>query len=258
MQGFLSRDGMPPAELLALGREEVTGYGVEIVSGTVAAVEPGFVVRLADGRAVIARRILLTTGVRDDLPDIPGVHERWGRDLLHCPYCHGWEVRDQPLGVLGSHPAAAAHAQLVRQWSDDVVFFAHTTDVSSADRSQLAGRGIRVVDGEVARLVVVDDALVGVELADGSVVPRSAVFVRPRNVPHRDGLLEQLGVDVTAEGFAEVDRDGHTSAPGVFAAGNLVDPRASVVAAAGAAATAAMAINADLVQDDVRCAVART
>jgi thioredoxin reductase len=257
MQGFLSRDGMPPAELLALGRAEVTGYGVEIVSDTVAAVEPGFVVHLVDGRGVTARRILLTTGVSDDLPDIPGVRERWGRDLLHCPYCHGWEVRDRPLGVLGSHPAAAAHAQLVRQWSDDVVFFAHTTEVSSVDRSQLAARGIRVVDGEVARLVVVDDALVGVELADGSVVPRSAVFVRPRNVPHRDGLLEQLGVDVTAEGFAEVARDGHTSARGVFAAGNLVDPRASVIAAAGAAATAAMAINADLVQDDVRCAVAR-
>ena len=89
-------------------------------------IEPGFVVHLAR-RLVAARRILVTTGVTDDLPDIPGVRERWGRDLLHCPYCHGWEVRDQPLGVLGTHPGAVLHAQLVRQWSDDVVFFARTT-----------------------------------------------------------------------------------------------------------------------------------
>jgi thioredoxin reductase len=257
MQGFLSRDGLPPAELLRLGRGEVIAYGVDIVDGTVRAIEPGFVVHLADGTALSARRILLTTGVGDDLPAIPGVRERWGRDLLHCPYCHGWEVRDRPLGVLGTHPAAVAHAQLVRQWSDDVVFFAHTGDVCAADRAQLTARGIGVVDGEVVRLVVDDDRLMGVELADGTIVPRSAVFVRPRNVPHPDGLLTSLGAETTAEGFARVDRDGRTTAAGVFAAGNVVDPRAPVIAAAGAAATAAMAINAELVDDDVRRASSR-
>jgi thioredoxin reductase len=251
MQGFLSRDGMPPAELLELGRAEVTGYGVEIVAGAVARIEPGFAVQLADGATMPARRILVTTGVGDDLPAIPGVRERWGRDLLHCPYCHGWEVRDQPLGVLGTHPGAVQHAHLVRQWSDDVVYFAHTLAVPEADRVALAARGIRVVDGEVAELVVDDDRLVGVGLADGTIVPRSAVFVRPRNVPHPDGLLTGLGVDTDADGFPVVDRDGRTSAPGVFAAGNLVDPRGSVITAAGSAASAAMAVNADLVQDDV-------
>ena len=135
MQGFLSRDGMPPAELLAAGRAEVTGYGVEIVNDQVHAIEPGFVVRLAGGQVLTARRILVATGVGDELPDIPGVRERWGKDLLHCPYCHGWEVRDQPLGVLGTHPCRCMHAQLVRQWSDDVVYFAHTNDLHS-DRAQ--------------------------------------------------------------------------------------------------------------------------
>ncbi len=106
MQGFLSRDGMPPADLLTIGREEVTGYGVEIIDGEVTTIEPGFVVHLASGERLTTRRILLTTGVSDELPAIPGVRERWGRDLLHCPYCHGWEVRDQPLGVLGTHPGA--------------------------------------------------------------------------------------------------------------------------------------------------------
>jgi len=252
MQGFLSRDGMPPADFLELARAEVTGYGVEIVHGAVTRIEPGFVVHLASGETVTARRVVVTTGVGDELPAIAGVHERWGRDLLHCPYCHGWEVRDQPLGVLGTHPAAALHAQLVRQWSDDVIFFAHTSDLSETDRAQLEARGICVVDGEVVRLLVEHDRLTGVELADGRVVQRAAVFVRPRNMPHPDGLLGGLGVDVDAEGFAVVDRDGRTSAPGVYAAGNVVDPRASVIAAAGAASSAAMAVNAELVQEDVQ------
>ena len=252
MQGFLSRDGMPPAELLAIGRDEVTGYGVELVDDAVVHIAPGFVVHRANGDTVSARRILVTTGVSDDLPAIAGVRERWGRDLLHCPYCHGWEVRDQPLGVLGTHPGAVLHAHLVRQWSDDVVFFTHTSDVSADDRAQLEARRIRVVDGEVAELVVADDRLTGVALADGTVVARSAVFIRPRNVPHPGGLLTSLNVDVSDEGFAIVDRDGRTSTPGVWAAGNVVDPRASVIAAAGAAATAAMSINADLVHEDMQ------
>ena len=99
-----------------------------------AEIEPGFAVRLASGRVLNARRVLVATGVRDELPDIPGVRERWGRDLLHCPYCHGWEVRDQPLGVLGTVPGSVQHAQLVRQWSDDVVFFAHTYDLTATER----------------------------------------------------------------------------------------------------------------------------
>ena len=178
MQGFLSRDGMPPAELLAAGRAEVTGYGVELVDDRVVAIEPGFVVRLAGGRVLQARRILVATGVRDELPEIPGVRERWGRDLLHCPYCHGWEVRDQPSAY--SAPAGSVeHAQLVRQWSDDVVFFVHTYELTPAERVRLEARGVRVVDGEVARLVVEDDRLTGVELTDGRVIARTACSSGP-------------------------------------------------------------------------------
>jgi thioredoxin reductase len=251
MQGFLSRDGMPPADLLAAGRVEVTGYGVDLVEDHVIGIEPGFFVRLAGGTVLRARRILVTTGVRDELPDIPGVRERWGRDLLHCPYCHGWEVRDQPLGVLGTQSGSVQHAQLVRQWSDDVVFFVHTYDLTSSERVQLQARGIQIVRGEVAGLVVEADRLVGVRLADGRIVPRAAVFVRPRNVPHADGLLSGLGCDVDDAGFAVVDGTGRTSAFGVWAAGNVVDPRAQVIASAGAANSAAIAINADLVQEEV-------
>ena len=256
MQGFLSRDGMPPAELLAVGRDEVTGYGVELVNDRVQAIEPGFAVRLAGGRTVTARRILVATGVGDDLPDVPGVRERWGRDLLHCPYCHGWEVRDQPLGVLGALPGSVQHALLVRQWSNDVVFFAHAYDLTSDEQRQLTARGIGVVFGEVARSVVEDDQLTGIELADGRVVARTAVFVRPGNRPHEDGLLAGLGCQLKA-GFPLVDGTGLTSVPGVWAAGNVADPRAQVITSAGTGSAAAIAINADLVQEDVDQAVAR-
>jgi thioredoxin reductase len=251
MQGFLSRDGMSPADLLTVGRGEVTGYGVELVEDQVVAIEPGFVVGLAGGTVLNARRILVASGVRDELPEIPGVRERWGRDLLHCPYCHGWEVRDQPIGVLGTEPGSVQHAHLVRQWSDDVAFFVHTYALSAVERAQLEARGVRIVRGEVARLVVEDDRLTGVEMADGRMIARAAVFIRPVNLPHADGLLTGIGCEVDQAGFVTVDATGRTSAIGVWAAGNVADPRAQVITAAGAGSAAAIAINADLVQEDV-------
>ena len=125
MHGFLSRDGMPPHELLATGRDEVKGYGGEVRAGTVTEFVPlgsaGFGVLLADAQRVSARRLLVATGLRDELPDIEGLRDRWARDVLHCPYCHGYEVRDQQLGVLGGSPDAVRYAQIVRQWTDDLV-----------------------------------------------------------------------------------------------------------------------------------------
>src|SRR5829696_5717305 len=192
MHGFLSRDGMPPHDLVEAGRAEVADYGGSLIDDTVVGVEPGFHVRLASASQLRTRRILVATGLRDELPDVPGVRERWGRDLLHCPYCHGYEVRDQPLGVLGGAPEAVQHALLVRQWSPDVILFSHTDAVGPEQRELLTARGIRVVEGAVARLVVANDQLHGVELGGGTVIGRTAVFVRPRFIPNAD-LLTGLG-----------------------------------------------------------------
>ena len=255
MQGFLSRDGMAPADFLAAGRTEVSGYGVELIKDQVVGIEAGFSVRLAGGQVLDARRILVATGVRDELPDIPGVRERWGRDLLHCPYCHGWEVRDQLVGVLGIRPDAVQHALLVRQWSEDVVFFEHTLDLGSDELVRLEARDVQVVHGAVERLVVEADRLTGVQLVDGQVISRTAVFIRPVNVPHADGLLTGLGCNLDEAGFVTVDATGRTSTSGVWAAGNVVDPRFQVITSAGAGSAAAIAINADLVQEDVERAV---
>ena len=270
MQGFLGSDGLPPAELLARGRAEVAGYGVEQLTGTVSGIAPcaesyapgmsrrRFQVTLDDGTTLETRAVLVTTGLRDSIPDIPGVHERWGRDLLHCPYCHGYEVRDRPVGVLAGGPATTAeslaHAHIIRQWSDDVVFFANGATLTAAQREQLVARAVGVVDEPVVSLAVDADQLTGVVVAGGRVVPREAVFVRPQFVAN-DTLLVDLGCNVRDTGWVQVDATGATSVPGVWAAGNATNPRAQVITAAGEGSAAAIAINNSLVEEDLPIAV---
>ncbi len=258
MHGFLSRDGLPPLELLNAGRAEVDSYGGEVVRATVTGVAPdagsGFRVRLSGGAELTARRLLVATGLRDELPDIPGVRERWGHDVLHCPYCHGYEVRDQQLGVIGASANAIHQVQLVRQWATDVVFFAHTTQLTEDQREQLVARGIAIVEGKVTRVVVEDDTLSAVEVEDGRLIRRGAVFIAPRFVPKTD-LLVSLGCALDDDGWVVAGGAGRTSVPGVWIAGNAANARAQVITAAGEGSAAAIALNADLVEEDVHNAV---
>jgi thioredoxin reductase len=261
LHGYLARDGVGPAELLAVGRHEVQGYGGVIVEGTVTDLVPngrsGFWALLAGGQRISARRLLVTTGLRDELPDIPGLRDRWALDVLHCPYCHGHEVRDRQLGVLGGGPGAVRYAQIVRQWTHDLVYFTPPDILTATERTQLLARAIGVVEGTIEQLVIDDtDRLRGVQMRDGCVIPRDALFVPPRFVPN-DTLLAGLGADTGngTDGWVTVDTTGRTTVRGVWAAGNVVDPRAQVITAAGAGSAAAIALNADLVDDDVRTAV---
>jgi thioredoxin reductase len=256
MHGYLSRDGTPPAELLAAGRTEVRSYDGEIIDGVVTDLLPdgtnGFWALLDDGRRISARRLIITTGLHDELPDIPGLRDRWARDVLHCPYCHGHEVRDRPLGVLGGTPGAVRYAQIVRQWTHDLVYFTPPDILTATERTQLLARAIGVVEGSIEQLVIDDaDRLRGVQMHDGCVIPRDALFVPPRFVPN-NVVLAGPGCDVDPDGWVAVDDTGRTSVSGVWAAGNVVDPRAQVITAAGAGSAAAIAVNADLVEDDVR------
>ncbi|MEH0974813.1 NAD(P)/FAD-dependent oxidoreductase [Micromonospora sp. CPCC 205546] len=263
VHGLLAREGIRPAELLERGRAEVRGYGGRLVTGEVEAVfrdDGGFTVTLDDGRKVRARRLLVATGLVDELPDVPGLRERWGRDVLHCPYCHGWEVRDRAIGVLASGPMSVHQALLFRQLSADVTYFRHTGALSAEQAEQLAARDIRVVDGEVASLEVVEDRLVGVRLGDGTVVGRDALAVSSRMVA-RAGFLAALGLRPAEHpaGVGEhvpADPTGRTDVPGVWVAGNVTDPAAQVGAAAAAGVFAAAQINADLVAEETQRAVA--
>src|SRR5215210_2265041 len=197
VHGFLTRDGTDPAALLQVGQEEVRGYGARVLEGRVVSAESfegGFTVTLKDGRRVDARRLLITTGLVDELPDVPGVRERWGRDVLHCPYCHGWEVRDQPIGVLASGPRAAHQALLFRQWSADVILFLHTAPRPTDEEAEkLAARGIAVVEGEVASLKIVEDRLAGVRMGGGEVVALRALALMPSFVARME-MFKGLGL----------------------------------------------------------------
>jgi thioredoxin reductase len=218
----------------------------------------GFALRLAGGWTVEARQVLLATGAADEVADIPGARERWGRAFLHCPYCHGWEVRDQRIGVLATGPGSAAHAYLLRQRSDDVLLFTHGQPVTAEERGTLDARGIAVVEGLVERLVVSDDRLQAVQLADGRTIPRAALFIPPALRAHPDGPAAALGCDLHADGLVWTDEDGRTSEPGVWAGGNATNPRAPVITAAGEGSAVAIAINTELVHDDVDTATQRT
>ncbi|MGW5387898.1 NAD(P)/FAD-dependent oxidoreductase [Nocardia sp. NPDC003963] len=264
VHGLLARDGTTPAELLETGRAEVRRYGGQVVSGEiVAAARAGdrFTVTLAGGRTVRARRLLVTTGLTDELPDIPGLSQRWGRDVVHCPYCHGWEVRDRAIAVLSRGPISLHQVQLFRQLSDDVVYFTHDQpDPTPEAAERLAARGVRVVRGKVTGVEVTDDRISGLRLADGTVVAREVVAVGTRMVA-RAGFLEGLGLTAVEHpaGFGRYlpsDATGRTDIPGIWAAGNITDIAAQVGAAAAAGATAGAQINADLVEEEFDTAVA--
>ncbi len=261
VHNYLGREGTPPTELLAIGRAEVAGYGAELVDGTVLGAKPdgdGFLVELAD-RTVSARRLLVATGLTDELPDLPGLAERWGRTVLHCPYCHGWEARDRSVGVVGSGPLAVHGALLWRQWTADVTLFVHTgPEPSGEERERLAARGIRVVEGEVAGV----EGGADVRLRSGELVPREVVVAAGR-MTARSGLLAALGLELTPMEVAgtvvgehvAADPTGLTAVPGIWVAGNVANIQAQVLPSAAAGLTAGAAINMDLVTEDTRLAV---
>ncbi|WP_328906044.1 NAD(P)/FAD-dependent oxidoreductase [Streptomyces sp. NBC_00234] len=269
VHNYLGREGTAPSELLALGREEASGYGAEIAEGTVVSAEKlpdgeGFRVVREDGTAVEARRLLVTTGLTDELPPVPGLAERWGREVLHCPYCHGWEVRDRPVGILSVGPLAVHQALMWRQWTADLTLFRHTgPEPTDEEYEQLAARGIAVVDGEVTGLEVTGDRLAGVRLTGGRVIPREAVVTQPRFTA-RSAVLASLGVEATAQEmgghvigtYVAADPAGATAVPGVWVAGNVASLTEQVIGAANAGLKAAAAINGDLIAEDTRRAVA--
>jgi thioredoxin reductase len=199
VHSYLTRDGIAPAELVEIGRAEVRGYGGRVHEGSVDRIERGevFTVHLEGGDAVTADRLLVATGLVDELPPVPGLAERFGRDVLHCPYCHGWEVREEPIAILATGPMAVHQALLWRQWSDQVTVLRHTAPpFGEEDAERMAARGITVVDGEAAALEVEDDRLVGLALADGSTVACRALAVAPRFTASAS-LLSGLGLEAS-------------------------------------------------------------
>ncbi|MGW0227205.1 NAD(P)/FAD-dependent oxidoreductase [Actinopolymorpha singaporensis] len=270
VHGLLGLEGVAPARLYERGREEVRRYGGLVAFDEVTSALPAepsadgdlrFTIGLASSRTLTARRVLVATGLRDVLPDIPGLAEHWGHGVVHCPYCHGWEVRDEPIGILAVGPASLHHALLFRQLTDDLVYFTRGTDLDAETRARLAARNVRVVDTPVAAVVTAADGKIsGVRLTDGKVVARRVLAVATTMLARTEGL-DGLGLPMTdlpngmgrsfASGLA-----GATDVPGVWVAGNATDLTAQVGASAAAGALAGARINADLAVADTDAALA--
>jgi thioredoxin reductase len=214
--GLLGHDGTPPGELYALGREQVTAYDTVSIEGAEAvdarADGDEFVVVLGDGAGEVRTRVLiLATGMEYEVPDVPGFRELWGRDVFHCPFCHGWDVRDKPVVVYGTGEVAEHQAAIVAGWTDDVTV---------------------VEPDEFATLRVEEGRVRGVVRKDGSEVPCAGVLVHAP-LRRRGVLPERLGLKLTDAGFVEVDAFAGTSVPGVYAAGDLAIAPQQVAIAMG-------------------------
>lgn len=263
IHGLLGHEGLPPLELTRIGRGEVESYDGTILNGRATEItgnlESGFAVELATGETVRARRLILATGLTDLLPDIPGLQALWGKDVLHCPYCHGWEVRGKAIGIIATGPLFAHQALLFRQLSSDVTLFLNDVAKPTEEQfNQLAARNIRVVAGAVREVLIESGRLRGV-LVEDEVYLREALATGPKfianselgrglglhPVPHPSGLGEQF----------EANPDGSTAIPGVWVVGNNSNIGAQVVMAMAAGVTTGAAVNSELIADDVARAV---
>ncbi|HET6736717.1 NAD(P)/FAD-dependent oxidoreductase [Mycobacterium sp.] len=257
--GLLGHDGRPPAELYAMGRQELAAYpSVEVRTGEVVSgqrADGGFVLELADGRREPTRRVLLAAGMEYRLPSLPGLAELWGGAVFHCPFCHGWEVRDRPLAVLARGEMAVHKALLLSDWSDDVVLLTDgPADLSAENRARLASAGVRVEERPVRELVAQNGELAAVEFTDGTRLARDGLLVAA-TLHQRSRLAEQLGAGFappTPLGQESLDVDAlwRTTVPGVFAAGDVSAQMPQVAGAIAAGSQAAAAVVQSLLADD--------
>ncbi len=259
MHGFGSRDGIPPAEFRRLSREQLAHYpNVELRQARVGVVERragGFRVQVGEDQ-VDTRRILLAMGVVDVLPELPGFRELWGTSIVQCPYCHGWEVRDEAFGVLASVPALLEHAVFLQGWSRDVTVFTQGAfAVPAEQRERLTRLGLRIEERRIRALHGTHGQLESVELEDGTRVPRRMLFAAP--VQRQTELVTRLGLALDAEGFVKVNERGETSVPGISAAGDMTTRLQGALMAAHAGAIAAVMINHGLTLEAAEHRLAR-
>jgi thioredoxin reductase len=246
MGGLLGHGGRSPADLYAAGREEIAAHpAVELRTGEVVGARPdedGFTVELRDGASESARRILLATGMDYRYPKLPGLEERWGRSVFHCPFCHGWEVRDLRLGVLRS----VERALLLRGWSEDITLYTDGEALEQGDESRLRDAGIAIETRTVTGVRGPEGELAAVSLDGGEERACSALLV-PARMHQRSGLAHELGLALAPPNpqmadAIEVDSRRATSADGVFAAGDATTGMPSVANAIAAGSMAAMSI----------------
>jgi thioredoxin reductase len=260
MHGFLTRDGIPPQELLCLGREELARYGVQVLPVRVVSAcclpaserhgaATAFQVALDNQRTLVARKLLLATGMADVLPEIEGIREYYGKAVHHCPYCDGWEHRDQQLAALGNGRRAVGLAMLLRTWSEHVTACTNGVPAEPGDRQRLARSGIALREERLARLEGTADVLQRIVFTDGPPLACDALFFNTDQV-QRSNLPAMLGCQYTETGHVRVRHRQRTRVPGVYLAGDAGGEVQFAIVAAGKGAVAAVAINRELQDED--------
>jgi thioredoxin reductase len=257
LHGYLTRDGIPPADFLRLARAELDKYdSVRIRDEEVSTAECrpgiGFIVTLPSGEAMQARKLLLATGVVDNLPNIPGFRELYGRSVFHCPYCDGWELCDQPLAIYGWGARGVGLSLELTAWSRDLVLCTDGPgEIEPDDRARLERNGIAVREEQVTALEGSDGVLSRIAFAGAPPLERRALFF-PTGQYQRSDLLERLGCGFNEKGTVRTGKYETTHLPGLFVAGDASRAVQWVVVAASEGAEAAFAINTDLVKEDLK------
>lgn len=254
--GFLTRDGVTPGELRGLAQRELAAYpSVAVKRQRVTNIQragSGFHIGTSDGRWYAARKVLLATGLRETLPQVPNIDTYYGRSLFNCPYCDGWELRDRPLIVIADGMNAFTLTRLAYQWSNDVLLCTNGArrTLSEENLQKLQARGIRITRQRIVELGGKGGELEFIRLEDGKRVRRTGGFVSPM-WQQAAPFGELLGCMTNDQGGIQTDRLGRTSVYGVYAAGDssVIAPAQAVIAA-GEGSKAAIGINADLIQED--------
>ncbi|MEP0548194.1 MAG: NAD(P)/FAD-dependent oxidoreductase [Rhodothermales bacterium] len=254
LHGFLTRDGMAPADFLRLGREEVEGYGVDIVNAKVTEArtldegsDAAFEVTVEDGRTLRSRKLLLATGIRDRLPDVDGANDFFGRGLYYCPYCDAWEHRDEPIAAFGRGRAVIGAAVALTTWSGDVTACTDGEPISDDDRAWLDANGVALREEPVTRLEG-SDVLERVCFAEGPPLECRALFFNTSRTQHSP-LPRLLGCESDERGEIVTESNKGTCVPGLFVAGDADGDTEFIVVAAAEGAQAAVAINHELQEE---------
>lgn len=251
--GFLGQDGRAPGAIAAAGRAEVAAYPtVAFLDGTAATAAPigdGFAITTDDGATHTASRLVLATGMVDQLPDLPGLRAGWGNGIYACPYCHGYEVAGRRIGVLALLPQATHQANMLPDWGPTTFFTNDTVALTATERAALVARGVQIEDGAVAALTLEGGAFAGVRMGEGRAFALDALFT---GGPARQAspLAAQLGcaLDETPFGdFIRVDQLGLTSVSGVFAAGDACTPGPNIARAVASGYMAGAAVHQSLI-----------
>lgn len=261
LRSFLGYEGKAPGDLLAVGRDEVRSYGGEILTGHVETVTKGddgkFVVHLSGGNSVVARRVIAATGLADHLPDIPGMREQWGRGVIHCPFCHGYEARDQDIVVLITSPMVLNAASLFTALTNKLTLVLHaevSADEPGLDRLRAAG--VSVIDAKMTSVNSdVSDAVTSFDLDNGQQLPAQTVVIGP-TVSANVAPFVDLGLEASEHPcglgtFIPVEMTGETPIPGLFAAGSLTNPGFQVMPSAAHGSQVGAYVSFTLVDEDI-------